>query len=878
MEHSMNFLLFITYILTATLLPISFFSSEIHAKAEDTHVVLHTKMNQIPDAQNRRKLTRKKQEKLINFYFDNEPLIDIINFLAAEKEINIVLPVFNPINSTVTLHLEEKITIDEAWDILYTLLDLAGYSMIAKEQTYNIVKTSKEVSKEPLPLYIVKPEEIPNIDKRIRYLYYFSNIRVGEDNPQNEILGLLKVMLPDETALYKLEPQTNSVLITDKANNIKGAMEVVRILDQVEEQEKPEIIQLRYFSAEALANLFNEQLLKTAGDANQMRLGIKPPNNATYFKKVKIVADKRNNRLIVFGKKQAIERVREFIQKHIDVELESGNSILHTYQLQYLDAKSFAPTLQEIVKSQRIGGTEQSKTESTQGGGTERWFDGVIIVADHVETISGEEAGGGSRGTNSLIIAAKNDDYARIKKLIESLDTPQRQVIIEVLIADLTIQDIASLGANMRNPMNTGLSNGVNFQSSMLSTGSGNGTFLTDSVVNPTTIQSDLLRRAFNESQKITENCDPGSSSTSGCYSAAQFFSQGATIFSFNDPESGKTWGIAQIRKFLDNTKVLSQPHFIATDNKEAVIILEEQRLARDQGSGSTGGTTTQTRKWIPAALKVIITPRISSGDIVNLKVTIDINQFDLPAQDFTNVGAQSENTANRITRNVTTSANIRTGQILALGGLTRVDNTVEQLETPLLAKIPLVGWLFKSRTNTVNKNNLTVFIAPTIIEPRVRGGVGTYTKNHVQLIKSYSREGMLFDNLRDPITRWFFKAQKDDAETDIDNFIAQDEFIAPTIYDVRNERRIIAENEHPDQEATVSGDLTHKVEKEIIAQGDTPLPVHTLKEDPSAIVASAPKPQSSIERDASEAAPINNLRSLLADVDNPFTGSKVKA
>jgi general secretion pathway protein D len=543
--------------------------------------------------------------------------------------------------------------------------------------------------------------------------------------------------------------------------------------------------------------------------------------------------------------------------------------------LQYLDAKPFAPLLQNILKNQRQGGTEQSKTESGQGG-VERFFDEVIVIADQAETISGEQPGTSSMGSNSLIIAARNDDYARIKKLIEELDIPERQVIIEVLIADLTIQDIASLGANVRNPLNSGLPSNVNFQSSMLSTGSGNSTFLTNAVANPATIQSDLLRKAYNLNQQITQDCDPGT--TNACLSAAAFFSQGTTLFSFNDAGTGQTWGIAQVRKFLDNSKVLSHPHLIATNNKEAEIVLEEQRLTRDQGSGSTGGTTTQTRKWIPAALKVIITPRISSGDIVNLKVVIDINQFEFPAADFTNVGVQSENTANRITRNVTTSANVRTGQILALGGLTRVDTTVEQLETPLLAKIPIIGWMFKNRTNTTNKNNLTVFISPTIIEPRIRGGIGAYTKNQVQLIKSYSREGMLFDNLRDPITRWFFKAQRDDAETDIDDFIAQDEFIAPTIFDVRKERRILANN--------TAAKPTEKITEP--AKNETPQNQKTETPKDHQVLADNKAPASIPEKSLVIAAPTktaehnnvkpNDLKMILADIDNPFKNSTAKA
>ena len=50
--------------------------------------------------------------------------------------------------------------------------------------------------------------------------------------------------------------------------------------------------------------------------------------------------------------------------------------------------------------------------------------------------------------------------------------------------------------------------------------------------------------------------------------------------------------------------KVLSHPHLMCTNNHKAEIKISEERLALDQGSGSTGGTTTQTRKWIPAAFE----------------------------------------------------------------------------------------------------------------------------------------------------------------------------------------------------------------------------------------------------------------------------------
>lgn len=839
----------------------NFLQESIIGHPEEIHAVLKDKL-QHADPQHPKKPTRRRHSKQnISLYLNNEPIIDLINFLAAEKEINVILPVgANAINSNITLHLEDKVSIDEAWDILYTVLDIAGYSMIAKEETYNIVKTTKEVVREPMPLYIVKPSEIPDADKRIRYLYYFNHIKVNDD-PNNEILAIVKDVLPTETTLSKLDSFSNSLLLSGKANDIKALMAIISALDQLEAEERPEVIQLRYLNAETVAMLFNDQILRAAGDVNQNRLGIKVPNNNTYFKRVRVVPDPRTNRLIVFGRPQAVQRVRDFIHKYIDVELESGKSILHVYQLQYLDAVRFEPVLRSIIESSRPGGTEQSKAGATAGG-TERYFDQVIIKADQPKTITGDQPGGSMQGSNNLIIAARNDDWDRIRKLIEELDIPQPQVIIEVLIADLTVQDIASLGANVRNPLGTGISKYANFQSSQIPKPGGNSvTFLTDRLNDPTTIQADLLRRAFDTSGNTIAACDNPASDNTSCFSAAAFMATGTGILSFNDAATGKTWGIAQVRQFLDGRKVLSAPHLMCTNNTPSEIKISEERLALDQGSGSTGGTTTQTRKWIPADLSVRITPRISAVDTVNLNVVININQFETLL--FSNA---DPNTANQVTRNVTTNANVKSGNILALGGLTRVDTTIEQQQTPLLGNIPIIGWFFKDRTNTTNKNNLTVFISPTIVMPRARDGVSHYTSKHVQLAKNYSTDAMLFENLRDPITRWFFKTQASDAQVSIDDFIAQDEFIAPTIYDVRNEQRVMVNNKKsPAVRNTHLAKNETKTTAPALSQNAPPI---TSTEQSKNIVIAAP----------SSAKNNNDLKTIVANAENPFKMASTQA
>ena len=86
----------------------------------------------------------------------------------------------------------------------------------------------------------------------------------------------------------------------------------------------------------------------------------------------KIVTSERSNGIILVGRSANIERLSEFIRESVDVAPKEGKSILHTYDLQYLDAKTFAPQLQKIVSS-----LIQADTQATQAmprTGKERFF------------------------------------------------------------------------------------------------------------------------------------------------------------------------------------------------------------------------------------------------------------------------------------------------------------------------------------------------------------------------------------------------------------------------------------------------------------------------------------------------------------------------
>lgn len=688
-------------------------------------------------------------EKTLSFSFKEEPLVDIITMVARARGNNIILPAgADAITSKVTLQIDTPLTVPAAWDMLQTILDAAGYSVVLRGSMYAIVKNSKSLTKEPVPLYINVPEDqLPNTDQHIRYLYYLANIQISQE--QNSELDVILQGFLSETGIYKTDPKTNGVLMIDKASSIKATLKALGALDQTTFREKLEPLKLHYVSAEVVAQLFEGDLFRA--DRDPQRYGVRdkrPIEDASYFsRQVRVIAEGRTNTLFILGREQPVMKVKKFIEDYIDTRPETGQSILHVYQLQYLDAAEFAPVLENIVKSSRYQATGQSVAEQKQGG-VERSFEGVIIKTDKPQRSDGGDATGAVKysGGNKLIIAAKNDDWKVIMPIIEDLDKPQRTVIIEVLIVDLTADDARLLGTSLRNPLALPTPLGVDLQTTHVT---GTAILNTPTTIPTSTLATDLLLQ-------------PSLPPVAPVTNFAAVADADSTLISISDSSNGQTWGIMQLLQNFVHSKILSHPHVVATNNRMATITVGEQRLL--QGEAVSAVAPIIKRELQNANLEVKITPRISSSDSVSLKIQIDITEF-------------IAGTSNaRVTRNIATIAEVHTGSVLALGGLIRVDTQTGLRDTPILSQIPIFGWLFKRRNARNIKTNLTVFISPTIVEPRLRSGVGEYTIDHLNVAQRYSQDGELFDGLRDPITRFFFKEPDNDKKL-VRDFLEKDEF-----------------------------------------------------------------------------------------------------
>ena len=682
------------------------------------------------------------KKKMVWFRYKDEPLTFIINDLAEKLGINILLPQgAKALTTKLTFELSHKISLSRAWNYLLTILNISGYTIIPNKTFSTIIKIDKNtLSKQELPLYInVPPAELPDVDIQVRYLRYLSNLQVpSTGTPSNALETLLTQMLSaNSTVIY--EPQLNALLIIDTIRNIKSAMTIVEELDSSTSINEPLILKLKHASADRIKELFG-QLGENANTRQPNPLAKKSSSNH-FPQNVRLVVNKRTNSLIILGKERAAHKVADFIKKYLDVPLGEGKSVLHIYNLQYLRANETAELLKKIVAPE----SETGQSSSLAG---DHHFKNVIIEAESQDNAVAEGLAKATYNGNRLIIAATENDWIRIKKLIRALDKPEPQVTIHGLIVDLSYNAQKDLGNQIRDHEDLFIKN-VHWQAGHIG-----GIETNKATSGSTALQSNLLPVSGSSNIETTGNM--ASQSTNGSF-----------ILSFKDPKTNGIWWLTRLLSMHSDTKILSQP-FLTTMNNQSVSLRDaETRQILGAASGELG-VQTQERITKEAHVTLEVLPRINNKGSISLSITVDIAEW----------ASLVNNTQS--TRKVVTNVNLNHGDILILGGLskTKLEDSVNK--TPLLGDVlPF----FRSQNKTVTKSDLMIFLRPEIHMLDEENTTETMLKKSKELLGLSDKN---FGLLQDPITRWFFgKDPKNATPLVIDHFQAKRSEIK--IYETEN-------------------------------------------------------------------------------------------
>lgn len=611
--------------------------------------------------------TREKsgKEQKVTFNFVDVDISAVVKFISDITKKNFVFD--DRVKGTITIIAPSKLSVDDAFSLFTSVLELKGFTVIPAGKIYKIVPISqaKQSGTE-----ILKDGMQAVSDAYITRLVPLRSISA------TRALGFLQPLVSRDGHISSFGPG-NMLMIVDSASNIEKILLIIDAIDK-SGTEEPELILLKYANAEDVVKIVNETLALGARTQPPAYRGLKPGESAAAFSaeeaKASIFADSRLNAVVLIADKQERESLKRTIAL-LDVPLPEATSKINVYFLEYADATELSKVLEGMLTG--ISSQVRAGQPAQAGQPARSPFEpmGKIIISP-------------DKATNSLVIVASPADYRSLVQVIKQLDRKRKQVYVEAMIVEASIDKLQEIGSKWRiiaekggepvfvsgfGQIDTSAIQGIITGLTGFTTG-GMGNFL------------DIPVSTTDSSGKVTTTTltVPGF----------------AALFNLNE--------------FKGAINVLSTPQILTSDNKEAEIVVGENVPFISQKESDPARAqsvfTSIERKDVGITLR--LTPQIAEGDYVKLDIYQEISA--LKQESTVVILTVGPTTTKRSTK---TSVVVKDNQTVVIGGLMQEREEENINKVPLLGDIPLIGWLFKNKSVQKKKTNLLVFLTPHIVK-----------------------------------------------------------------------------------------------------------------------------------------------------------------
>lgn len=649
--------------------------------------------------------------------FRNASLDAVLAFLSEAGGLTVINDI--KLEGRVNVLNRQPMTIEEAIDVLNTILKDRNYAAVRKGKTLRVVALDM-AKKATIPVRTGNdPKDIADTDEVITQVI---PVRFAD---AKQLKTDLAPLIPSYADLSS-NVSTNTLILTDTSSNIRRVVEIIRALDtSVSTVSRVKVFSLKYANATSAARLIQEvfkQDTTTTGTQNNNRGGFarffgggggpfggggaggaqasseeggKPQN------KVTASADDRTNTLVVSAPIDVMP-VIEQVLKEIDANPAQDQAVF-TYFLRNAQATNIQNVINNLFNTSGTGGrtttgttgtnnrntntnTNTGRTGNTAGGGgintginlgtfgggagagntnTNRTGMNTTVSAgmprlsagasQTAAELAGQVYAVADADTNSVLIMTGSSNFERVKKLLAELDRAVPQVLIKVLLAEVSHNDDKDIGVEF---------SAINLQ------GTGKTTAFTDFGVATNTPGGLMLRLI----------------------------------------EKDVTASISALQK-VGKLDVLSRPYILASDNQTASIIVGQTvPFITNSRTTDTGGTV-NTIQYQDIGIILNVTPHINPDGLVIMDVGPEISSISdqtVPISETVNASVFNK-------RSAQTRIAIADGQTIVIGGLMQDQKTQSTQKVPLLGEIPGLGLLFQRNINKVNKTELLIFLTPHV-------------------------------------------------------------------------------------------------------------------------------------------------------------------
>ncbi len=601
-------------------------------------------------------------------------------------------------NIKASVYTPQKVTVAEAYQAFLSILETNKLTVVPHGRFLKIIDTDAAATN-GTPIY--GPQQgSPTEDRYVTRMHRLGHISADD---AAAVLGKFKSKDADITVYGP----GNMIIITDTVTNIRRMMTLLEEIDVGSSGDQIFIEPIHYSSAQEVEKRINELFdvkstssgggapasTPKAGGGSTPSTSVAPAVGDLHV--AKIVADDRSNSLIIVATERAYLRMLELI-KRIDIP-QTGEGEIHVIALQHAEATDLAKTLTDIISGANTAGAPpagapgRGAAAAPSGGGTAGGiFEGGIKVS-------------ADKATNSIVITSSLRDYAQLANVINRLDQARRQVFIEAVIMDLQLKRSDSFGVSFHG--------GAPFESKAANDSVVFGGNKILNTISPIPTDPDALQ-GFALGVRGP-----------GIDGAQNLLGTGISIPAFGT--------FIQAIARTGDTDLLSTPHILALDNEDAEInVGDNVPLQTNQGlgalaglAGAAGGAAGAGALGALGGLggfgggvqrqdvgtKIKVKPHLNDSNEVRLDITEEISE----------VGANVGGTSGAFQigkRSATTKLVVQDQQTIVIGGLIRTVVGRSEEKVPVLGDIPVLGALFRKRTNQNEKRNLILVLTPYII------------------------------------------------------------------------------------------------------------------------------------------------------------------
>jgi general secretion pathway protein D len=584
-----------------------------------------------------------------------------IKFMSELTGTNFVID--QRVKGKVTIISPSKISLDEAYKVFESVLEVHGYTTVKAGKVVKIIPAPDARSKNVETRLLQDARETE--DKIVTQLIPLKYADVVE------IKRLFTPMVSKSSVLLAYSP-TNTLILTDVYSNIKRLMRILGAIDITGIGQEISVIPLEYADATKLVNLLGTIFKPT-----------KKPIKGAPQKTLTMVADERTNTIVMLANELDTLRVKQLIAM-IDKETPRGKGKIHVYYLENADAEELAKVLAEVP-------TEGAK--APKGKKAPVVSEGVKITAD--------------KSTNSLIIMADKEDFMVLQEVIKKLDIPRSMVYIESLIMEVDAEKSFEMG--------------INWQA-----------FGEISLGGKETAVGGAFSEAVlgGELAEIANLFSPGGL-------AVGLISEPVTIAGITVSNIS---AIVNAVKTDDDFRILSTPQVLTTDNEEARITVGENRPYQTRSTTDVSGGTFESFEYRDIGKILKITPHVTEGRLVRMNLSLEVTNIDL-----TSTLTTSSTLPVTQKRTVDTTVIVKDNQTVVIGGLIDDSTSINTTKVPVLGDIPILGWLFRSTSQSNQKTNLYIFLTPRVIKSpaeaddvffKKKGEMDTIQEGQIKLYK----------------------------------------------------------------------------------------------------------------------------------------------